>query len=93
MEIQKSGSSVSLKFFALSDAKRIRTLSPITKKNFLRWAGLKKNDHNKNISGPQSPPQMKESPARYINCAPVPTHAQPIDINKPIRGAFVVDSG
>jgi hypothetical protein len=35
---------------------------------------------------------MKESPARYINCAPVPTHAQPIDINKPIRGAFVVDS-
>ena len=44
MEIQKSGSSVSLKFFALSDAKRIRTLSPITKKNFLRWAGLKKND-------------------------------------------------
>lgn len=45
------------------------------------------------IVGPQSPPTMKESPARYIPVVPVPTHATPIDINTPVRGAFVLGAG
>ena len=36
----------------------------------------------------RSPPNIKESPARFIP-APKPINAQAIDIDKPIRGAFV----
>lgn len=46
----------------------------------------------KNILAARSPPNIKESPARFIP-APKPINAldvdQAIDINKPIRGAFV----
>jgi hypothetical protein len=46
-----------------------------------------------NFTGPQSPPGIWDgdasSPARRIKIAPVPKHPDPIDMQIPIRGAFV----
>ena len=45
------------------------------------------------FTGPQSPPGIWDgdasSPARRIKIAPVPKHPDPIDMQIPIRGAFV----
>ena len=42
------------------------------------------------ILAARSPPNIKESPARFIPAPkPINLSAQAIDIDKPIRGAFV----
>merc|ERR1711953_997957 len=50
---------------------------------------LGRTSSNVSTSPARSPPNLKDSPARYIPVKPRPQNAEPIDIDRPIRGAFV----
>jgi len=61
--------------------------SPIKARQPLARASSNASSHSPSIST-RSPPNIKNSPARFIQ-APRAVPAQPIDMNRPVRGAFV----